>query len=98
MNNENLKPFKKGEQRARDCAIKGNKKKQELHLFKKTIKEAIKDNLTEEDMTEICKNLIERAKVDTKAFEFLRDTLGEKPKDKTTIEYEQPIFIDNLED
>ena len=33
MNNENLKPFKKGEQRARDCAIKGNKKKQNVQTI-----------------------------------------------------------------
>ena len=42
-------------------------------------------------------NLVERAKIDTKTFEVLRDTLGEKPTNRIEAKFEQPTFIDDLD-
>lgn len=97
-NNENLKPFKKNELRAKECGAKGGKRTQELSLWHKTIKEGLKETITEEDIEQICRALVERAKVDTKAFEVLRDTLGEKPTNEISFPTEPVIIIDNLSD
>lgn len=97
-NPQNLKPFKKGEKRARECSAKGNARKKEKALWRRTLKEGIQSNMTEDDWNQIAKNLIERAKEDTKAFEVLRDTIGEKPTDKVEATIEQPTFIDDLND
>lgn len=97
-NISSLTPFKKGEQRARDCAKKAQAKRAENNLWSKTLKEGIRENMTDKDFQQIVSNLIERAKVDTKTFEVLRDTIGEKPTDKVEATIEQPTFIEDLDD
>lgn len=95
-NVQNLKPFKKGDKRASECGKKSGQKRREDNLWKKSLAEGIRTNMSQEDWNEITKSLIERAKTDTKAFEVLRDTIGEKPTDKVEATIEQPTFIDDL--
>lgn len=97
-NLSNLKPFKKGDKRTIECCKKSNKVQKENNLWKKSLAEGIRSNMTEKDWNEITKKLIERAKTDNKAFEVLRDTIGEKPTDRVEATIEQPTFVDDLDD
>lgn len=97
-NLENLKSFKKGDKRTKECSEKGVAKIKAKSLWNKTLKEGIRENMTDKDFQQIVSNLIERAKVDTKTFEVLRDTIGEKPTDKVEATIEQPTFIEDLDD
>lgn len=76
--------------------ITGNTKNK--NLWKKSLTEGIRSNMTEHDWNEIAKKLIERAKTDNRAFEVLRDTIGEKPTDRVEATIEQPTFVDDLDD
>ena len=46
----------------------------------------------ESDWDEMIDKLIERAKEDTKSFESLRDTIGQKPKDTLAVENEHIVI------
>ena len=89
-NNENLlkgkdTQFKSGEKAARsgrNGGIASGVAKRE----KKLIKETLEKRLKVADLNELADNLIERAKMDNKAFELLRDTLGQKPKETIRLE------------
>lgn len=89
-NNENLlkgkaTQFKSGENAARsgrNGGIASGVAKRE----KKLIKETLEKRLKVSDLNELADNLIERAKMDNKAFELLRDTLGQKPKETIKLE------------
>ena len=45
----------------------------------------------EKDWDTMIDNLIARATEDTKSFEVLRDTIGQKPKDTLTVENENIV-------
>lgn len=96
--NKGLTPFKKGEKRASECAKKSVEKRIQNNLWSKTLKEGIRENMTDKDFKQIVDNLIERAKTDTKTFEVLRDTIGEKPTDRVEATIEQPTFVEDLDD
>lgn len=56
------------------------------------LKDAIVEHMTEGDLDEIVDGLIRRAKRNTRDFEVLRDTIGQKPKEGIMIEPE-PVTI-----
>lgn len=95
---QNLKPFKKGDKRTKECSAKGKKVIKENNLIRGGMRNWLKENVDDKDYQQMMKNLVERAKVDTKTFEVLRDTLGEKPTDKLEATIEQPTFIEDLND
>ena len=53
---------------------------------RKLIKDRILERMGEDDWDTMIDNLIMRAAEDTKSFETLRDTIGEKPKDSVEIQ------------
>lgn len=84
-NEQNLKPFNElteNEQRA--IASAGGKASGEARRKRKTLKEELLLMLSEgETQQSVTLALIEKAMSgDTKAFEVIRDTIGEKPVDK----------------
>lgn len=84
-NSENLKRFTSSE--ARENGKKGAKKSAEARRARKTLKEELL-LLLESGNTQnkISLALVEKAlKGDIKAFEVIRDTIGEKPTDKQEI-------------
>lgn len=94
----NLRKFKKDDKRTKMCSKKGIAVKNENLLVRKGMRNWLSENLSDSDYGQMMKNLVERAKVDTKTFEVLRDTLGEKPTEKLEATIEQPTFIDNLDE
>lgn len=87
-NEENLRPIRKGEltsEEAKKRGRAGGKKSVEARKERKLIKEAIVERLGAADFDEIIDGLIERAKKSDKAFELIRDTIGEKPVDQINI-------------
>ena len=53
----------------------------ENKIKRKLIEEAIRKDLNDEDLHEIARGIIDRAKDNTYDLIAMRDTLGEKPKD-----------------
>ena len=79
MNNGNPETqFKKGEKRSKESIEKQKK----TCMEKKIIREILADRLGVDDLNEIIDNLIERAKHDSKDFETLQASLGQKPVDR----------------
>lgn len=84
----------------KEIARKGGIKSGEVRREKKLLKEyleailSIKDDKGIDKSTKIVIALVDRAEIgDTKAFEVIRDTLGQKPKDeiKATVSYEDRL-------
>lgn len=94
----NLKKFKKDDEHTKRCSAKGLETQRKNNLVRKGMRNWLNDNVSDIDYNQMMKNLVERAKVDTKTFEVLRDTLGEKPTEKVEATIEQPTFIDNLDE
>ena len=85
-NEQNLKPQNtrtKSEQReiARQGGIASGKARREQKL----IRDRILERMGETDWNTMIDNLIERASNDTKSFEVLRDTIGQKPVEKVSM-------------
>ncbi len=79
---KNLIPTnKRSKDEARKLGQKGGKKSGEVRRMRKTLKEQLLLLLKEGDIQEnLCLALIEKAlDGDTKAFQIIRDTIGEKP-------------------
>ena len=96
MNEENLKPFKKGEQRQKDLGKMGGIKSGEAKREKKLFKEAIEKQLGK-SIDSMITSMIEQAnKGNVQAITFLRDTIGEKPTDKVEAEVNTDVNI-NIE-
>lgn len=104
-NIDNLKPYKKGElssEEAKKRGSKGGKKSVESRRARKTLKEELELLLSMDDsQNKISLALIDKAiKGDIKAFEVIRDTIGEKPTEKQLISGDlavQKIFITEKE-
>ena len=99
-NEQNLKPFNElteNEQRA--IASAGGKASGEARRKRKTLKEELLLMLSEgETQRSVTLALIEKAMSgDTKAFEVIRDTIGEKPVDKVMIADVEPSVIAEVE-
>lgn len=60
---------------------------------RKLIKERILERMGETDWDEMIDGMIKRAKTSDKAFEILRDTIGEKPVESVDVktEYKNPF-------
>jgi hypothetical protein len=96
-NSENLKPIR-SESEARENGKKGGIKSGEVRRARKTLKEELL-LLLESGNTQnkISLALIKKAlKGDIKAFEVLRDTIGEKPTDKQEVSFNPVIIKDDI--
>lgn len=93
MNDDNLKTLTPNE--AREIGRKGGVASGQARRERKALKEQLLLLLENGDIQEnICVALLDRAqKGDIKAFEVIRDTIGEKPTDKiqNNIEYPQAL-------
>lgn len=67
------------------------RKRSENIKEKKLIRDRILERMGETDWDTMIDNLIERASNDTKSFEVLRDTIGQKPVEK----HEQSVTLDS---
>ena len=97
-NEQNLKPVS-SKKEARERGRKGGLASVEARRKRKTLKEELLLMLSEgETQQSVTLALIEKAMSgDTKAFEVIRDTIGEKPIDKVMIADVDPSVIDEVE-
>ena len=71
---------------AKDMQKKAVEKRRENKIKNKLIEEAIRKELKDNDLHDIARNLINRAKKNSQDLIAMRDTLGEKPKEKIEAE------------
>lgn len=97
-NEQNLKPVS-SKKEARERGRKGGLASVEARRKRKTLKEELLLMLSEgETQQSVTLALIEKAMSgDTKAFEVIRDTIGEKPIDKVMISDVEPSVIEEVE-
>ena len=95
---ENLRPVSSKEE-ARERGRKGGLASGEARRKRKTLKEELLLMLSDgETQQSVTLALIEKAMSgDTKAFEVIRDTIGEKPVDKVMIADVEPSVIAEVE-
>ena len=95
---ENLRPVSSKEE-ARERGRKGGLASGEARRKRKTLKEELLLMLSDgETQQSVTIALIEKAMSgDTKAFEVIRDTIGEKPVDKVMIADVEPSVIAEVE-
>ena len=89
-NEQNLKPIRSVSQ-AREMQKKSAEKRSQNVKENKLIKDRILERMGEKDWDVMIDNLIARAQEDTKSFETLRDTLGQKPKETLAVENEHIV-------
>lgn len=77
--------------KAAENGRKGGVRSGEVRRENKLIKDRILERMGEKDWDTMIDNLIARATEDTKSFEVLRDTIGQKPKDTLTVENENIV-------
>lgn len=99
-NEQNLKPIRKGDlskEELKKRQSNGGLKSAEARREKKLIKDRILERMGESDWDTMIDNLISRAMETDKAFEILRDTVGQKPSEKVdlSIEDESARAIDD---
>lgn len=70
---------------ARELGRKGGIKSGEARREKRLLKDAILERMGADDWNDLVDGLIDRAKESDKAFEVLRDTIGQKPIDKVAV-------------
>lgn len=88
-NEQNLKPLRKGELSSEEAKRRGSLggvRSAEVRRENKLIKDRILERMGESDWDTMIDNLIARASEDTRSFEVLRDTVGQKPKDSLEVE------------
>ena len=97
-NEQNLKPVS-SKKEARERGRKGGLASGEARRKRKTLKEELLLMLSEgETQQSVTLALIEKAMSgDTKAFEVIRDTIGERPIDKVMIADVEPSVIAEVE-
>lgn len=99
-NEKNLKPIRKGDlsnEELKKRQSNGGKKSAEARREKRLIKDRILERMGESDWDAMIDGLIGRAIESDKAFEILRDTIGEKPIDKVQISEIDQTIIDEVE-
>ena len=104
MATENLKPFNElTEDEQRELAKRGGKASGKARRRKKELKELLELALSqpseivdgEDNYTAITAALIQKAiQGDTKAYEVIRDTLGQKPTEQTQMDLTAKIEVD----
>lgn len=90
-NEQNLKPIRKGDlskEELKKRQSNGGLKSAEARREKKLIKDRILERMGESDWDTMIDNLISRAMETDKAFEILRDTVGQKPSEKVDLSIE----------
>jgi hypothetical protein len=95
-NEQNLQPIQKGEltkEEARKRGRNGGVASAKARKENKLIKDRILERMGEKDWDTMIDNLIARAQKDTKSFETLRDTVGQKPKDELSIDTPTEIVV-----
>lgn len=94
MNKENLKPIRTKSE-AREKGKNGGKKSGEVRRERKALKEELLILLSQGDtQKKLSLALINKALTgDVRAFESIRDTIGEKPVDKQEIKTNQPAVL-----
>ena len=92
-NEQNLKRLSSKE--ARELGRKGGKASVEARRKRKTLREELLALLETEDyQKKISLAMLHEATAgNTKAFEVIRDTIGEKPKDKVEIDQDKPFEV-----
>ena len=99
-NNENLKKLSSEE--ARKLGSKGGKASVKARRKKKELKQLLEIALSqpsevpgEDNYMAICASLINEAKTgNSKAFEIIRDTIGQKPTEQTQMDLTAKIEVD----
>lgn len=93
-NEQNLKPVRSKEE-ARARGKIGGIKSGETRRKRKTLREELLALLATEDYNNrISLSMIKEAlKGNTKAFEVIRDTVGEKPKEEVSVEQTKPFEV-----
>ena len=87
-NEQNLKPIRKGDlskEELKKRQTNGGKKSADARRENKLIRERILERMGESDWDTMIDNLIQRASNDTKSFEVLRDTIGQKPVEQLEL-------------
>ena len=82
---------------AREMQKKSAKKRSQNIKERKLIRQVIEERLGGADLEEIVDNLIDRAKHDSKDFEVLQASLGQKPVDKVVVSEIDIDVIDEVE-
>ena len=77
----------------REIARAGGKRSGEVRRENKLIKDRILERMGETDWDTMIDNLIERASADTKSFEVLRDTIGQKPTEHIEADVNSVIRV-----
>lgn len=83
-----MKPIRKGDlsnEELKKRQSNGGKKSADVRRQNKLIRERILERMGESDWDTMIDNLIERASNDTKSFEVLRDTIGQKPTEQIEL-------------
>ena len=96
-NEKNLKPIRSVSQ-AREMQKKSAQARSKNAAERKLIKDRILERMGESDWDIMIDGLISRAMDSDKAFEILRDTIGEKPIDKVQISEIEQSVIDEVEE
>ncbi len=100
-NEQNLIPLnKRSKEVQREIQEKGRKANKKRIEERKTLREELLLLLAEGDtQNKLSLSLIEKALTgDTKAFEVIRDTIGEKPKDNISVGVSYEDYIKKVED
>lgn len=98
-NEQNLKPIVTlSSEEAKKRGSAGGKASVEARREKKLFKEEILKRMKETDWNEMIDKLIARAKTTDKAFEVLRDTIGQKPKEEIEANLEMNTIKVELKD
>lgn len=86
-NEQNLIPFTSDQSReeAKKNGRKGGIASGKARRENKLIRERILERMGESDWDTMIDNLIQRASNDTKSFEVLRDTIGQKPTEQIEL-------------
>nr|DAO40697.1 MAG TPA: hypothetical protein [Caudoviricetes sp.] len=82
---------------AREMQKKSAAKRKQNTIEKKVIKEILEKRLKIRDLEEMLDNLIERAKEDSRDFEVLQASLGQKPIDRIQVAEVDAETIKNIE-
>lgn len=84
-------------EQAREMQKKSAEKRSQNIKERKLIRQVIEERLGGADLEEIVDNLIYRAKHDSKDFEVLQASLGQKPVDKVVVSEIDIDIIDEVE-
>lgn len=72
---------------------KAGKRSGKVRRENRRLKEALLERLTDDDLTAIVDGLISRAKRNTRDFEVLRDSIGQKPRETVSVAEAEPVQI-----